>query len=255
MDSYRKVLLGMFDASGIPRPPDWSELVFAMDYDEAARRACIETFPWCIRVVCIWHMNRVIRRAWRAKLGPDFADFMLQLSYCWTQMTEEQFMSSWVSLSELFPQDLIDYMMRTWYPVWESWARYAIGHQFTAATTATLRSKASHAKLERSGSSRQSLVEFKCQRWDPFLMSEERQWQEELDKTAHGCGVTAQELRTTRPMFGEIIDVWSKLVTHHWLTIFVNRLMDSLPYQVCLAVSIRLSGVVLTFWTRPLLFM
>ncbi|ORZ31504.1 hypothetical protein BCR44DRAFT_250767, partial [Catenaria anguillulae PL171] len=227
MRKYRSVLLRVL---GMDTGMDWSDMVFATDYDDAARRACIETFPGCRRIICSWHMSRAIRRAWRVPLGTRWHEFMQSLRHCRLQMTERGFDEAWAAILDSFPS-MVDYLDATWFKVREDWARYGIGLQFTAATTATSRSESSHAKLKRDGSSNQSLLEFKVQ-LDEFLASELRSWNDELVRTKQGRGMSPQEQQETRKVFGGIVAAIEPLVTATWMTMFLNRVRKSFGYQV-----------------------
>ena len=144
-------------------------------------------------------------------------------------MTERGCDEAWSAIRESFPS-MVEYLDGTWYKVRSDWARYGIGLQFTAATTATSRSESSHAKLKRDGSSNQSLLEFKSQ-VDEFLASEVRSWNEELVRTKQGRGISSQE-QETRRVFGGIISAIEPLVTATWMTMFLNRVRKSFGYQV-----------------------
>ena len=128
-------------------------MVFATDFDRAARNAIAAVFPQAPRIVCQWHMDMAMRqRVPRWLNGEQYRHFFdlvaaarLQcLSYDSFDAKMQQLRAEFGSYTSLY-----DYLDRTWFSISDSWAAWSIRTFFSAGIQVTSRVEGMNAELKK----------------------------------------------------------------------------------------------------------
>ena len=131
----------------------YSEIVFATDFDRAARNAIAAIFPNAPRIVCQWHMDMAMRqRVPRWLNGDQYRQFFDLVAAARARyLSHDSFAGAMRQLRVKYAAhtSLFEYLDRTWFSISDSWAAWSIRTSFSAGIQVTSRVEGMNAKLKK----------------------------------------------------------------------------------------------------------